>query len=76
MSGGTAYVLDLHETRVNSEMVDLETLDAEDVDLVRHLVGRHVEHTGSAVGAALLEDWADSRPAGSPRSCRATTRTC
>ncbi len=58
MSGGTAYVLDLHEARVNREMVDLEALDGEDVDLVRHLVGRHVEHTGSAVGAALLEDWA------------------
>jgi glutamate synthase (NADPH/NADH) large chain len=57
MSGGTAYVLDLHEVRVNREMVDLESLDDEDSDLLRHLVRQHVEHTGSAVGAALLEDW-------------------
>jgi glutamate synthase (NADPH/NADH) large chain len=62
MSGGTAYVLDLHEARVNREMVDLEDLDAEDSDLLRHLVHQHVEHTGSAVGAALLEDWTASAP--------------
>jgi glutamate synthase (NADPH/NADH) large chain len=58
MSGGTAYVLDLHRQRVNTEMVDLETLDGEDVDLLHVLVRRHVEHTGSPVGAALLADWA------------------
>ena len=58
MSGGTAYVLDLHEMRVNRDMVDLEELDAEDADLLRVVVARHVEHTGSTVGAQLLEDWA------------------
>jgi glutamate synthase (NADPH/NADH) large chain len=57
MSGGTAYVLDLHRSRVNAEMVDLEDLDEEDVDLLHHLVDRHTELTGSAVGAALLRDW-------------------
>ena len=46
---------------VNREMVDLEALDAEDVDVLRALVQRHVEHTGSAVGAALLADWARER---------------
>jgi glutamate synthase (NADPH/NADH) large chain len=60
MSGGTAYVLDLHSTRVNGEMVDLEGLDAEDRDVLHALVQRHVEHTGSAVGAGLLEDWGAS----------------
>jgi glutamate synthase (NADPH/NADH) large chain len=57
MSGGTAYVLDLHLARVNQEMVELEPLDAEDVDLLHHLVDRHTELTGSAVGSALLDDW-------------------
>ncbi|HEX6921918.1 MAG TPA: glutamate synthase-related protein, partial [Actinomycetes bacterium] len=57
MSGGTAYVLDLHTARVNGEMVDLEPLDDEDLELVRHLVSRHAEETGSAVGQALLADW-------------------
>jgi glutamate synthase (NADPH/NADH) large chain len=60
MSGGTAYVLDLHEVRVNREMVDLEPLDPEDADLLQVLVQRHVEHTGSTVGSALLEDWTAS----------------
>ena len=44
--------------RVNTDMVDLEPLDGEDVDLLHHLVGRHVEETGSAVGRALLDEWA------------------
>ncbi|MDP9394495.1 MAG: glutamate synthase large subunit, partial [Actinomycetota bacterium] len=57
MSGGVAYVLDLRRARVNTEMVDLEELDAEDRTLVRELVNRHREETGSAVAARLLADW-------------------
>ncbi len=60
MSGGTAYVLDLREARVNTEMVDLEALDPEDVDLVHHLVHKHTDETGSAVGRALIADWAQA----------------
>ena len=67
MSGGTAYVLDLHEARVNGEMVDLEALDAEDVDVLHALVQRHVEHTGSAVGAGAARGLGARRRAGSPR---------
>ncbi|MDP9417302.1 MAG: glutamate synthase large subunit [Actinomycetota bacterium] len=57
MSGGVAYVLDVREQRVNAEMVDLEPLDAEDVTLVREIVARHAEETGSAVAARLLAEW-------------------
>ncbi len=57
MSGGTAYVLDLREERVNADMVELEPLDEEDVDLLRHLVQSHVELTASPVGQQLLDDW-------------------
>jgi glutamate synthase (NADPH/NADH) large chain len=60
MSGGTAYVLDLHAGRVNGEMVDLDGLDAEDRDVLHVLVQRHVEHTGSAVGAGLLDEWGEN----------------
>jgi glutamate synthase (NADPH/NADH) large chain len=60
MSGGTAYVLDLHPVRVNQEMVELEGLDAEDVDLLHHLLDRHADLTGSAVARALLGDWQDA----------------
>jgi glutamate synthase (NADPH) large chain len=66
MSGGVAYVLDVDgrfARRCNTEMVDLEPLDdPEDVDLVRTLLGRHVEHTGSRPAAWLLEDWGAARP--------------
>jgi glutamate synthase (NADPH/NADH) large chain len=61
MSGGVAYVLDAAGTfsrRCNKDMVDLEALDdAEDLALVRGLVERHVQLTGSAVGQRVLSDW-------------------
>ena len=57
MSGGTAYVLDLVPGRVNRELVELEPLDPEDRDLVRLLVERHRDETGSTLAARLLEDW-------------------
>ena len=40
------------------EMVALERLeDSEDLDLVRGLMERHLEYTGSAVAEGLLGDW-------------------
>ena len=66
MSGGIAYVLDPTGTfaqRCNPGMVDLETLDDEDDELVRRLVRRHVDHTASANGQAVLEQWETARPA-------------
>ena len=69
MSGGTAYVLDLAPARVNPDMVDLEELDAEDIDLLGLLLRRHAAETGSAVAKALLADWDVDVPgtSGSPR---------
>jgi glutamate synthase domain-containing protein 3 len=44
-------------------MVDLEPFDrAEDIDLVRGLIERHVQHTGSTYAAKILADWIDLRP--------------
>jgi len=61
MSGGVAYVLDTDgtfESRCNMEMIGLEALDEpEDLDLVRGLLERHHEYTGSTVAAGLLADW-------------------
>jgi glutamate synthase (NADPH/NADH) large chain len=62
MSGGVAYVLDLSERRVNSEMVDLDPVDpADDAKFLRDVVERHYAETGSAVAARLLSDWDPSR---------------
>ena len=60
MSGGIAYVLDMDgdfERRCNPGMVDLETPEDEDIQLVEGLLARHVELTRSTVAGRLLTDW-------------------
>jgi glutamate synthase (NADPH) large chain len=57
MSGGTAYVLDLKEQRVNRELVELRPVPHDVADDLRELVRRHQEETGSTVAEALLADW-------------------
>ena len=57
MSGGYAYVLDLDDSLVNPELVDVVRLRGEHTDRVRGLVEQHVAYTDSPVGAALLADW-------------------
>ncbi len=60
MSGGTAYVLDLEEHRVNPELVDLGPVPDDVAEELRDLVRRHHEETGSDVAAELLADWPDA----------------
>jgi glutamate synthase (NADPH/NADH) large chain len=55
MSGGVAYVWNLDPARVNPELVDLEPVG--DPALLRSLVARHADETGSPVAAGLLERW-------------------
>ena len=66
MSGGVAYVLDVDgdfKRRCNLGMVDLEPLDqAEDINLVRDLIERHVALTGSTYAASILAAWIDMQP--------------
>jgi glutamate synthase domain-containing protein 3 len=64
MSGGIAYVLDeagVFPGRCNTDLVELETLDASDLALVRELVAEHGRRTGSAVAERLLARW-DAQP--------------
>jgi glutamate synthase (NADPH) large chain len=60
MSGGIAYLLDPDLRRINTEMVDLEPLDAADAALLRELLERHRAETGSAVAGWLLARWKPS----------------
>jgi glutamate synthase (ferredoxin) len=66
MSGGIAYVLDLDgdfKRRCNLGMVDIERLDQpEEIALVRELIQRHAEYTGSTYAAGILRDWIDMQP--------------
>ncbi|MFM7064648.1 MAG: glutamate synthase large subunit [Actinomycetes bacterium] len=60
MSGGIAYVYDpdgTFEGRLNTEMVALEDLDAEDETFLTSVVEQHGEATDSAVARALLDSW-------------------
>jgi glutamate synthase (NADPH/NADH) large chain len=64
MSGGIAYVNDPDgdlAQRCNGEMVLLESLLDEDAVLVRDLIARHVQLTGSTLGARILDRWDTSR---------------
>ena len=60
MSGGIAYLLDLDESLLNTEMVDAIAPGEADLDLLRGLVKRHLEETGSVVAEGLLTDWASA----------------
>ncbi len=61
MSGGLAFVLDEGHhlpQRLNPDMVQLvRVTTAADVELLRHLIVRHVRLTGSARGQAVLDNW-------------------
>ncbi|MBP6823653.1 MAG: hypothetical protein KA368_19040, partial [Acidobacteria bacterium] len=69
MSGGVAYVLD--ETggfsdRCNREMVSLGLLihfaDEGELELVRGMIERHAEYTGSRRAQEILDNWAEWLP--------------
>jgi len=60
MSGGIAYVHDpggVFPKRVNTEMVDLEPLDDDDLAWLRDRIEKHRHETGSEVAARILADW-------------------
>nr|WP_313775946.1 glutamate synthase large subunit [Mycobacterium sp.] len=57
MSGGIAFVLGLDPAKVNTEMVDLQRLEPEDLAWLRDVVARHAQATESTVAGSLLADW-------------------
>ena len=57
MSGGIAFVLGLDPKRVNTEMVELQRLEPEDLTWLREVIARHAQHTGSTVATSVLSDW-------------------
>jgi glutamate synthase (NADPH/NADH) large chain len=57
MSGGTAYVLDLDERRVNRELVELTPVPDDHRARLEELVRRHAEETGSTRAEELLREW-------------------
>ncbi len=65
MSGGVAYVLDEtgdFPSRCNTEMADIEPLDAEDIDKIRKAIEKHVYYTKSRKGQKVLANWEEMLP--------------
>ncbi len=65
MSGGIAYVLDEagdFPQRCNRDLVDLEWMDEEEAAAVQDMIRRHVAHTRSALGQAILTRWDELAP--------------
>ena len=64
MSGGLAWVLDEDGTfpkRCNRQMVSLSPLsDPEEVAIVRRMVEKHAEYTGSTLAGRILAEWDDA----------------
>jgi glutamate synthase (NADPH/NADH) large chain len=61
MSGGTAFILDLDRSLVNPELVEIEQVEADQIDGLLTVLRRHYELTGSVVAQGLLAT-ADSDP--------------
>ena len=62
MTGGVAYVYDEYGTlaeRVNTETVELDRPDAEEIALIRALIEEHVRRTASPRGIRLLYRFPD-----------------
>jgi len=67
MSGGIAYVLDekgdFAERRCNHAGVDLEpVIDTADIQLLRGLIAKHFEYTGSPRAEWILDNWSAMLP--------------
>ncbi|NWL89900.1 glutamate synthase large subunit [Paenibacillus sp. 79R4] len=66
MSGGIAYVLDIHgsfQQQCNQEMVLLEQVESEvEAEQLRTWILRHVLYTDSTVGRRILDCWPEMLP--------------
>jgi glutamate synthase (NADPH/NADH) large chain len=61
MSGGRAFVLDLDPALVNTELVDVLTLPADQELFIKDLHANFEAETGSDVAAQLLKNWDENK---------------
>jgi len=61
MSGGIAYVWDTYNllsNNLNQEMIEIESLtEADDIDMVIHMISRHKDYTNSRLASFILSNW-------------------
>jgi len=63
MSGGIAYVLDKEgnfEQNLNPEMVDLDPLEADDIEFLQKMISNHYQYTKSVVARGILDNWQEA----------------
>ena len=61
MSGGRAFVLDLDQRLVNTEMVDVLSLPIDQEEIVKGLISRFYAETGSKIASEVITDWSNSK---------------
>jgi glutamate synthase (NADPH/NADH) large chain len=61
MSGGRAFVLDLDQRLVNTEMVDVLSLPIDQEGIVKGLISKFYAETGSKIAGEVINDWANSK---------------
>jgi glutamate synthase (NADPH/NADH) large chain len=61
MSGGRAFVLDLDPALVNTELVDVLSLPADQATFVKDLLSSFEVETGSKVANELLKNWDENK---------------
>ena len=61
MSGGRAFVLDLDPRLVNGELVDVTSLPSDQETVVRDLISKFYQETGSLAAAPILADWENQK---------------
>ena len=60
MSGGIAYIYkneQFSETEFNMEMIDLESINNQDEDIISNLLENHFSYTNSKIAKMILSDW-------------------
>ena len=65
MSGGIAYVLDEAgnlPVLINNALLDLDPLEAEDVEYIQRMLRNHFHHTRSERAEAVLRKWDSLAP--------------
>jgi glutamate synthase (NADPH/NADH) large chain len=60
MSGGRAFVLDLERANVNSEMVDILAVPADQIVILKENILTFHAETGSEIASELLKNWEKS----------------
>jgi glutamate synthase (NADPH/NADH) large chain len=57
MSGGMAFVIDLNESLVNTEMVDLLALPSQHEEFLKASLSNFFVESGSSIAKEILDDW-------------------